>query len=69
MVGFSRSAADVTQLREAIGKVADPELHLPLAELDMIRSVSCNRSGNVEVEVVHGRDRPVPLHHPAQPDR
>ena len=51
MVGFSRSAADVTQLREAIGKVADPELHLSLAELDMIRSVSCNRSGSVDVEV------------------
>lgn len=51
MVGFSRSAADVAQLREAIGRVADPELHRSLAELDMIRGVSCNRAGDVEVEV------------------
>lgn len=50
-VAFSRSAADMTQLREAIGKVMDPELHRHLADLDMVRTVSCNRSGQVEVEV------------------
>jgi len=50
-VSFSRSAANLPQLRAAVGNVLDPELHRPLAELDMIRGVSCDRSGSVDVEI------------------
>ncbi len=51
MVSYRHSAAEIKQLRAAVGQVLDPELHRPLGELDMIRRVSCDRSGTVEVEV------------------
>jgi len=50
-VSFSRSAANLPQLRAAVGNVLDPELHRPLAELDMLRGVSCDRVGRVDVEI------------------
>ncbi len=39
------------QVREAVGRVEDPELHLGLAEAGMVEDVAVDRSGRVHVRV------------------
>ena len=46
-----RSPVDVEAVREAVGTVTDPELHLTLAELGMLREVTASRGGQVRVVV------------------
>ncbi|MGH3436096.1 MAG: Mrp/NBP35 family ATP-binding protein [Sciscionella sp.] len=40
-----------TALRDAVGAVADPEIHRSLAELGMLREVAVDRGGRVRVEI------------------
>lgn len=54
MLGLSRDTrhtADAAAVREAVGAVADPELHRSLSELGMVRAVTCSRGGRVDVEI------------------
>lgn len=46
-----RSQIDETALREAVAAVPDPEIHLGIGELGMLRSVSVGRGGTAHVEV------------------
>jgi ATP-binding protein involved in chromosome partitioning len=50
MLRFSRHGLNA-EVREAVEAVADPELHRPLGQLGMVRSVSANRSGKVAIEI------------------
>jgi ATP-binding protein involved in chromosome partitioning len=47
----SASPVDVEAVRAAVGRVEDPEIHRPLAELGMLGAVDVDRSGRVRVEV------------------
>jgi len=47
----TRHTADAAVVREAVGAVADPELHRSLSELGMVRAVTCSRGGRVDVEI------------------
>lgn len=51
MLGLGREPVDVAAVRRVVAEVNDPELHVSLGELDMIRAVRTGHSGRVEVEV------------------
>ncbi|RDH77320.1 DUF59 domain-containing protein [Mycolicibacterium moriokaense] len=42
---------DLAAVRSAVDAVQDPELHRPLGELDMVRAVTADRRGRIEIEV------------------
>ena len=44
-------AGATADLRAAVGAVVDPELRLPLADLDMIRSVALDDAGTAHIEI------------------
>ncbi len=45
------SAEDLVRVREAVGRVEDPEMHRPIADLGMLGDVGVDRAGRVRVEV------------------
>ncbi len=45
------TAAQLADVREAVGRVEDPEMHRPIADLGMLGDVTVDRSGRVRVEV------------------
>ena len=47
----SGPSLDVAAIRAAVGRVEDPEIHRPIAELGMLGEVTLTREGKVQVEV------------------
>lgn len=45
------TAKELSDLREAVGRVEDPEMHRPIVELGMLGDVEIDRAGRVRVEV------------------
>ena len=45
------TAAQLIGIRAAVGRVEDPEMHRPIADLGMLGEVTADRSGRVRVEV------------------
>ncbi|APA98515.1 Mrp/NBP35 family ATP-binding protein [Nocardia seriolae] len=49
---FGRTDIDVEAVRTAVGRVVDPEIHRPLAELGMLDRVDADRSGQVVIRAL-----------------
>ena len=48
---MSATDARIEQIHEALAGVEDPEIHRPITELGMVKSVTCDADGHAQIEV------------------